>query len=134
MRKVLPLVLLGLLLGAGVTYAAYQYRASVSMRGEIVATTTSGLAITPSSIDFAGMVPGSKGPIRTLEVSNVGDIALTTIRFNATGLPAGVVLLVSYSPETPVAPGGKWTVWAQLEVGADVSPQILTGEIIIEAE
>ena len=134
MKKVLSLVLLGLLLGAGVTYAAYQYRASVSMRGEIVATTTPGLAITPGIVDFAGMVPGAKSPVRTLEITNAGDITLTRIRFNATGLPTGVIFLVSYSPETPVIPGGKWTVWVQLDIAASVAPQVLSGEIVIEAE
>lgn len=134
MKKAILLVLLGLLLGAGIAYAAYQYRASVSMRGEIVTIPEPGLVVSPGTVDFAGMVAGAKGPVRTLEVTNAGDVALRVIRFNATGLPAGVVFLVSYSPETLVAPGGKWTVWVQLDIAAGITPQVLTGELIIEAE
>ena len=134
MKRVTLFLLLGLLLGTGVAYAAFQYRVSVSMRGEIVASVQPGLVAAPATIDFAGILPGTKSPIRTVEVTNAGVAALNRLAFAAEGLPPGVVFLASYSPNTLVAPGEKWTVWVQLEVAADVAPQGLTGEITIDAE
>jgi len=127
-------VVLALVVGAGVAYGAFQYRATVPMKGEIVVTAEPGLVVFPAAVDFAGLTIGQKGPVRTLEITNAGDVTLKRLTLTATGLPAGVIFLASQSPDTPVAPGGKWTAWVQLDIPASVTPQPLTGQIQVTAE
>lgn len=114
---------------------AYQYRATVQMTGTVTTELAPGLTASPATVSFGGWAPGTKSPIRTVEVTNAGDVTLSKLTFNAEGLPTGVTFLVSYTPSTPVAPGGKWQVFLQLEAAASVpNNTAVTGTVRIDGE
>ena len=112
----------------------YRYRATVQMTGTITTDLVAGLTASPS-VDFQGWAPGIKSPVRTVEVTNVGDVTLSRLTFAAEGLPPGVTFLVSYTPRTPVGPGGKWQVYLQLEAATSVpNNTTVTGRVRIDGE
>ena len=114
---------------------AYQYRTTVQMTGTVTTELQPGLPASPFTVDFQGWAPGAKSPVRTVEVTNAGVAALSRLTFAAEGLPTGVTFLVSYTPDTPVPPGGKWQVYLQLEAAASVpNNTAVTGTVRIDGE
>ena len=115
--------------------AAYRYRTEVGMSGLITTLLQPGLTASPTSVNFDTWAQGTKSPVRTIEVTNAGDTTRTRLNMSATGLPAGVTFLVSYLPSTPVAPGGKWTIYLQLDAATTVPDNTpVSGTVVIEAE
>ena len=115
---------------------ASQYRTTVQITAGTVTTELQpGLTASPFTVDFQGWAPGTKSPIRTVEVTNAGVAALSRLTFTTEGLPTGVPFLVSYTPDTPVPPGGKWQVYLQLEAAASVpNNTVVTGTVTIDGE
>ena len=114
---------------------AYRYSTTVQMTGTVTTDLTPGFTASPTTVNFGGWAPGTKSPIRTVELTNAGDVTISKLTFAAEGLPTGVTFLVSYTPSTPVAPGGKWQVYLQLEAASSVpNNTAVTGLVTIDGE
>ena len=114
---------------------AYQYRASVQMTGTVTTDLAPGLTASPTTVNLGGWTPGTKSPVRTVEVTNIGDMTLSRLSVTAEGLPTGITFLVSQTPNTPVSPGGKWQVYLQLEAAASVPNNTpVSGTVRIDGE
>lgn len=89
-------ILLGILLSAGVTYAAvYVYNVSVPSSVSVKTETASqpGLTVSPTSISFGEIAPGQSTGEKSISITNVGDKGVN-LRFEVTGLPSGLTLYV----------------------------------------
>ena len=134
MRALLIALALALALAGGVALAAYTYLTTIQSRVEIATTLTPGLEPSPGSLDFAGLVPGSKGEVRTLTVTNKGTVTLRRLTIRGVGLPSGVTLLESHLPAGDVAPNASWTIWLQLQAEATAPMGVKTFTVEVSAE
>jgi hypothetical protein len=112
--KVLGIVL-GILIGAGVVYAAtYEYRVEVPS-GITVASeveTVPGLQVSPTTLDFGEVAPGKSSGAVSVNVTNIGDRGVSHY-IDVTGLPEGMTLYVYMAGDGVwrECPHGYWYVY-----------------------
>ena len=94
-------VLLGIFIGAGVTYAAvFDYRADVPSGITVSADVevVPGFEVTPDSLDFGFVAPGYSSSEVSLSVKNVGDKGAKH-RVEVQGRPSGMKMYVFTTPD-----------------------------------
>lgn len=105
-------VCLGILIGAGVAYAAtYEYRAEVpaSITVAIDVETVPGIEVTPTSLDFGTVAPGQSSGEVTIDVENIGDRGVAYY-FDVIDLPVGMSVYVYRGGVWHELPAGGWSV------------------------
>lgn len=136
-RLILAVLLAGLLVSAElIAIAAYRYRVSAPVTGEVVADAQPGLSLDKPSYTFDGLVRGERSAVRTAVVTNIGDRPLTRLIPEMQGLPAGITFLSSYlpAPGTAVPPGGSWQLFIQLDVATTTAVGPFTATLAPWAE